>query len=616
MHGVAAPNPLPPGPAPQAPSNPPMALATNQQIAATQPRSMPPPPPPPPQAPGYLNVPRTYGPPQQSQPTDAYNAGLQYTNASLQNTAPTPYKGAWPPPDVIQYPGSAHDDMPVVVPARVATSSDPVFVLSHVCSVCGRMRSAGYHRHHPIVPGQPTVQTPCRKCKKKSKKKRAEKETKDNTTITIRIDDSSMRGRGRDRDEVRYVRSYSSPSPPRRSVVRSSSHANIGLRVLQGEQTSRRKSRVRTRYVSPSPPPEIRGRYRAPGSYPSPDPPAYEHRVRYVESSLSPPPLRRTTRVEYREESLERPVTDYRPCSLSPIRVSRRGYRNDDAAEARISSHPTAFRTVVPERRSNMRGSEASASTDSPSHDLSPRRGILRNTTMDFETGQRRRMRESHDSMLPEVEHNRVRFVADRSRREGREEPDADLDYSAPRSRYADEHLDNYLHHTEREYVSISRSPSPLTRGFERLNIRRSSPPPSRDYDFNAHVQYISPNDHRMEARYRHVSPPRGRDTRSRAPSPPFPSSRLDYHTHPRGDERPALDPRHEDWDDVTDTASEQSDDVVRYSSFREIDENGRPCTIVEERRTRKVSDTGRGAEELPRSFPGAPALTRSYRVV
>ncbi|PVH99498.1 hypothetical protein DM02DRAFT_672629 [Periconia macrospinosa] len=596
--GMAAPTAALNGQAPPQ-ATPTTALATAQQIAATQGRSNMPPPPL--QPPGYVNPSRSYGPPQQSQPVGPYNGGYQYGNppAPTQNTtgASTLYTGAWPPPDVPPYPEPPRNDMPVIVPAHMSTASDPVYVLSHVCSVCGRMRSAAYHRHHPIVPGQPSVPTPCRKCKKKAKEKHDKRPGKDENTITIKIDDGSRRGRARSRSEVRYVRSYSSPSP-RRTVVRAGSRANIGLRVLQDERnvppSSRRKSRISSRYYSPSPPPETRGRYRPPGSFPSPESPDYEPRVRYIEASPSPPPLRTRTRLEYREESLERPSVDYRARSLSPIRVPRRGYRNNDDAETRITSHPAPFRTVGPDHRPHLHESEASHSTSSPTGRLSPRRGILRNASMEYETTQRRRMQESL---------NRQRGS------------DVEQDYHTRRCRYSDERPLNseefrYSRRTEREYVDAPRSPSPPTRSFERLRVRHSSPPSSRDYEMDTHVRYISPdNHHRVELRARHSSPP---------PPPPRPEYRPS--TRARGDERAPLalpDPRHEDWEDVTDTGSEDSRDMVQYVRYKEYDANGRAYDVVEERRTRKVSGPSSQAGGPPdaalRAFPDAPALTRSY---
>ncbi|CAI6332106.1 unnamed protein product [Periconia digitata] len=618
-HGVGAPNQFPQA-QPPLPTPPSTALATSQQIAATQGGHMSAPS----QPPGYVALPRSYGPPQQSQPTGAYNVGWQYNNQGShpmnQPAAPNSYRGPWPPPDISQYPDTARNDMPmsVIVPTSIATASDPILILSHVCSVCGNMRSPGYHRHHPIVPGQPAIPTPCRKCKRKAKKKtKAEQAEKDDRTITIRIDD--RRGRSRDRSERRYTRSSSSPSP-RRTVVRSSSRAHLGLRVLQEArreppQSSRRKSRVRTLYTSLSPPPEPRGRNKPPGSFP--DSPTFESRVRYVESSISPPPARRTTRVEYREESLERPITDYRPRSLSPIQVPRRSYRTDDSG-ARISSHPTSFRNVAPGHRSYLRAADNSISTDSPTRELSPRKGILRNSTMEFETGRRRRMQDSHDSMLPEVGHNKVHFVSDGSRRGRGYIPDVDQDYRGRRSGYASEHTPNnedfrYQRRTEREYAELPRPPSPPVHDFERLHIQHSSLSSSRDYDIDEHVRYVSPPNDRMEdrirARTRYVSPPRDRHTRDRAHSPVL-QSRSTY----RGSSRSRGDKRiPEDWEDVTDSESEASRDKVEYVRYREADSTGRPYDVMEERRTRHIPGNGRGAEEAPRTFPSKPALTRSY---
>ncbi|CAN9375760.1 unnamed protein product [Alternaria alternata] len=53
-------------------------------------------------------------------------------------------------------------------PPQVEEVAVPV-MLCHTCSHCGQMRSAGFHRSNPVLPGKPMVPTLCRRCEKKLK---------------------------------------------------------------------------------------------------------------------------------------------------------------------------------------------------------------------------------------------------------------------------------------------------------------------------------------------------------------------------------------------------------------------------------------------------------------
>ncbi|KAF2634644.1 hypothetical protein P280DRAFT_232265 [Massarina eburnea CBS 473.64] len=509
----------------------------------------------------------------------------------------------------------------------------------HLCSICGRRRSGGYHRKHPIVPGRPPILAPCNKCTRSSQRERDRRERarelREDNTITIRIDDSSSRGRIRERSsEVLYVRRHSSPSP-KRIVVRRRSRAHLGVRALQEDGRRATRRSIEVRYASPSPPPVIRVRHRSDEVYestplapPPPPPPAPKHR--FVEVSPSPPRTRRTTRVEYREESVERrPMTDYRPRSLSPVRVPQREHRRSDDAEARLASHPAPFRTVMPDHRTYLRESEASISTDSPTRGLSPRRGILRNSEMAHETAQRRQMQESYDSMLPEVGHNRVQFVAESSRRDERRderrETDSDRDR---RRRFVDGHTssgeDFNYRHRERHYVDTPppAPPSPPIQDFNRMRIRTSSPP-SRGYEHETRVQYSSPPSSRgfdretrirhvspdgrfIEARTRHTSPRRDRTSRLRGISPDIEYQEI---TRTRGVERA---PSPVDYSDHTESGSEESPrEDLQVHRYNEYDEHQRVIGVVEQRRTRFLPKT---PAETPR-YSSAPPV-QNYRVV
>jgi hypothetical protein len=80
----------------------------------------------------------------------------------------------------------------------------------------------------------------------------------------------------------------------------------------------------------------------------------------------------------------------------------------------------------------------------------------------------------------------------------------------------------------------------------------------------------------------------------------------------------PPTDPRHEDWEDVTESDSENEPapegELVSVRRYRDLDEDGRPATFVEETRTRYVG--GGAPPPVERSFPTTPAITRGYAPV
>jgi hypothetical protein len=66
-------------------------------------------------------------------------------------------------PHVIPISNSAKPELPATLPAQIT------FVACHHCSICGKPRSAGYHRDHPLIPGQVAESEPCRKCVRASR---------------------------------------------------------------------------------------------------------------------------------------------------------------------------------------------------------------------------------------------------------------------------------------------------------------------------------------------------------------------------------------------------------------------------------------------------------------
>ena len=457
-------------------------------------------------------------------------------------------------------------------------------MLCHTCSHCGQMRSTGFHRNNPVLPGKPMVPSPCRRCKKKLKSShrsssrytRIRKCTADvpcdwpGECIHVDVDRDDRRGRRQSREE-KYVPRYS-PSRPR-VVRRESSQARLGLRVLQQPQEGfRTEPKIQTSSLSPRrsswyagefwPQPDIvRTRktrsdevYSAPPApllrrtsasdevWPPPDIvrthsyrkaeriPPRRASSRIVKLSPSPPPRTRSTRTVYRNESQERRP---RRQTRSPARVSFRAGRRSEEAEARLMSHPRPYRPIIPEQRGFVGASdETSSNADSvprPRLEL-PSRSIPEPIGTDRETPYRRKetIRESQRSMHVEVGGPRVHFGGGRRQEELVPEPRG-------RPRYADERTasgDDNAHYRgySRHRIVDEPLPEPLTQDFERIRIHHSSPSPRREYEEEIRIDRqrrlspsLPPSRRFEEVRVRHTSPLGAGHTRRPPPSPPSP---------------------------------------------------------------------------------------------
>ncbi|KAH3941814.1 hypothetical protein HBI56_211160 [Parastagonospora nodorum] len=416
---------------------------------------------------------------------------------------------------------------PVAEPAppQVDEQTVPV-LLCHTCSVCSSMRSAGYHRNNPVVPGKPLVLTPCRRCKKKIKSRRRSMSSfmrirsctaEDpcdwpSEAVHVDMERKERRGRQPSREDV-YVYRHS-PSRPR-IIRQSSSQTRFGLRALQHEQATPRvfmnEGKVRVSSLSP-------GRHaRYDGVWPPPDvvrinpskpevpvpvqtnphvtssdevwPPPDGVRThfyrkddarflrsqssRIIELSPSPPPARaRSTRVVYRSESVER-----RPRSVTPVRVIFHEEQRSEEAEARMMAHPRPYRPVVADRRNFARVSEeTSSSTDymPRGRQDSPSRGILKPTGGERETSRRRMsMRESQQSTTVEIGGPRVHFGAER-REGGMVPPDRGRQRYADEARRPGDDHEHYRDYARHRYVDDP-PPAPPVEEMERVRIRRAS---------------------------------------------------------------------------------------------------------------------------------------------
>jgi hypothetical protein len=456
------------------------------------------------------------------------------------------------------------------------------------------MRSAGYHRHHPIIPGQALISTPCRRCKKRSKKakERREKERarqEENEisaagVITIKIGDGERRGRTRGREEHRNH----SLSPECR-VYRTSGRADVGFR-----DSTRVEFRT-ARDISPeaSPPPALRRRTRSEVRFSSVSPPAEGVRVRYIRDDYG------------------------RQRSPSPD------------ARARLAAHPTAFRTFTP---TNMPGYYPEEPRSSPP---APPRGILKTSSQFHEPYPSRHMLEtSHDSMLPEVGGNRVQFCREpRPTDQVRESHVRCVTCRADLCVCDDEYAyhDRQRYHYQRGHVEEIPSPELPIRGLERLCVLEDPPPRphNRDQSYPRRREHLrhtpsNPGTHEWRESAAHALTPSADDgerTR-RVPAPLRRASSqlraLDHRVRRRLSRSPTPLPnrKHEDWDDATDSGSEASGEhyLVKY---REFDENGRPYTVYEERVSKALPTDDRVPVGQPvPAGPQGPAITRGFAPV
>lgn len=654
--------------------------------------------PPPARPTGYAQVPRNYS--NQPPPPAGYNAGWQYNDAMAQQNArlngeSAPRGAMVPSPrnfsgEVMesrskhmseQYHYQQHGQPPPgaqAPPPQVEEQTVPV-LLCHTCSVCSRMRSAGYHRHNPVVPGKPLVLTPCRRCKKKLKSERRSMSsytrirscTADEPchwpreSVHIDIEHAERRGRQRDREEVRVYRH--SPSRPR--IIRQrTSQTRMGLRVLQQDERPprmMREARVRVSSVSPRrasrydeiwPTPDVvhmkpsRANEVPPPSrinsnltsqdevWPPPDVvPTHSYRKvaaspprrpssRIIELTPSPPPTRaRTTRVIYRSESRER-----RPESPSPAHVSFREERRTEEAEERVISHPRPYRSVLPDHHIFTRTSDEMSSNDyiSRGRPNSPSRSILKPPGGDRETSRRRTsMRESQQSTTVEVGGPRVHFTSER--RSERVPPESrGREFHEDEIRRSNEEYEHYRDYSRHRRVDDV-LPPPVDE-MERLRVRRSPPSPQRSLEEEIRIdraRRISPSPLRRydEIRVRHVSPRplRERERPVHAPSSPkrpvYSGYRHVERTRAGSRTHSVSPPRLQKpvSEDMTDSDSAHSGEITEVRRWRGIDENGQPATFVEERRTVRMLEQGSERGNGAEFRPLKEGLaTRSWRDV
>ncbi|KAH8732850.1 hypothetical protein GQ44DRAFT_696541 [Phaeosphaeriaceae sp. PMI808] len=529
-------------------------------------------------------------------------------------------------------------------------------LLCHTCSICGQMRSGGYHRHNPVVPGKPLVLTPCRRCKRRLKSQRRSVGsytrirscTADDPCcwprelVHIDIDHNEHRGRRRDREDVYMYRH----SPSRPCIIRQgSSQTGFGLRVLQHDQsptrTTRSATKVRLSSLSPPqgrtyddvwpqpnivhrkscnydekrsaarpnpnvasrdevwPPPDIVRTHSYKKATSSPPP---SRRSRIIELSPSPPPARtRLTGVGYRSESLER-----RFQNVSPVRVSLGNEQRGQGAEARMTSHSQSYHPVSSDHHGFSRVPRKTSDNKDVSHERqeSPNPGILKPPGGEHETARRRMgIRESQQSTAVEVGTPRVRFSSQRCEsRPVMGGPDKPR-YEDHGRRSIEDHK-VYRDYSRHRYVNEPPLSPPIEE-MERLRVQRPLLSPLPNYEEEIRIdraRRLSPSPPRRPKviRHRHASPlPPGRESeREPYPTPlPLAAERLansGYRHVSRTKLRSrscsrshSLSPppiRKPSSEDMTDSESEYSGNVIQARRWRGIDENGQPAIFVEEK--------------------------------
>ncbi|KAF2109436.1 hypothetical protein BDV96DRAFT_236254 [Lophiotrema nucula] len=460
-------------------------------------------------------------------------------------------------------------------------------LLPHTCSECGRMRSAAFHRQHPVAPGEPTILAICGRCRKKGRG--GERCVKEYTHVRKCVAEEPcdwpdrmeppMLPLERGGERRGRLRSRSTSSEEYMEVRRSESRNRMGLRVLQDHDSPprfmRRRSQSVVRVTSLSPHRPRRETLTEARYYrrtASQSPPYRERRVRtpspapvMVHIARNPSPIRSSI---------------HRPMSPSMIHDDMpRGFRRD--FDRRIVSHPMPFRPVERD---------------------SPPRGILKDTELMHETAHRRRMkdRRSQESTMVDVGGPRVQFVPDRSENVSRASSEREHWHNRVR-RFADDgvhaggdELDELYRRRYHRGERAARSPSPPFHRLQELRIRheeRSPSPPARRIE---------------EVRVRHVSPPpRGRAIqRSDTPYPrPLSLERRESiyrgtsHVRAHIEESPTPSPprrqirqlREKEWEELTTTDRTESDGsggVVSVRRYRKLGDNGRPETWEEVRRT------------------------------
>lgn len=474
--------------------------------------------------------------------------------------------------------------------------------------MCGQIRSAGYHRHNPIIPGQALVSTRCRRCKKRARKNKEKAENDkarqkgmsrpSENLITIKIDNSERRGRTRTREVHQVYRDHS--SSPEIVVYRSRSRVKIGT----GEPTYN----------------------------------AWTTENEVSSGRMFSPHTRRATRTEIRFQSVS-PHPDGLRARSRPQENREQQHDSSLHAKSRLATHPTAYRTFTPTEMPGYYPDET------PSPRSPPPRGILKVPPRFFELQpDRYQMEATPNSMLPEVGGNRVHF--------GREPKPAErMELSRTQCStcgsiecvcFDDQTSHNRLqYHFRRRHNEEIVSPELPTQKLGQLHVRDESPPRAFIRDTSHHGRRDVD-----EVNFRHVHARTGGNVRegrevSARQGQPAEADRLgNYRPHGgairiasplmraeydlRGFDNkvrqsfsaspPSLgNRRHEDWDDATDSGSELSTEHYRVN-YHHVDKIDLISTVHEKRSRPPFPAPDVSTTALPSNRKGdGPAITRGF---
>ncbi len=551
--------------------------------------------------PGHVQAPRHYY--EQPPPAFGNHSGWQYTNPMAEQHRR--FNGA-PAAEVIESQSRhmneqshyhryehAYDAASRHGPPQSTEETSVPVMICHTCSHCGRLRSVGFHRNNPVLPGKPLVCLPCRRCKKKLRGQYSSTFTRirsctadvpcdwPSEPVHFDIERSEHRGRRRDRNELYETQAFLDRP---HIFHRSSSQMNLGLGALQQPpRRTKTETRLRISSLSPHrcsrydevwPPPDVVsmrhsrsnemlsagleslscGTRKTSEVWPPPDvvcthsyrkintPHQRLSRVssRIIELSPSPsPPQSRIRREKYRTESRDRRSRSRTP---SPVEFRSGRTRHSESKEARVTAHPRSYRPVLSDHPSFHRGSDA---TSSDTGSMASRRpgpssaGILKTEGGDHETSYRRRtnMHESQHSIAVEVGGPRVQFSG--SKRDNSSVPESRSKILGSEERFPS--TENYKQHqgySRYRYVERPGSPEPPVKEFEELRFRHVSPLPRKRDEGSIRVERsrrLSPSPPPARSHEDKVSSHRS----SRAPLSPERSIRSSYRhvSHSRSDE-------------------------------------------------------------------------------
>ncbi|KAF2707733.1 hypothetical protein K504DRAFT_42307 [Pleomassaria siparia CBS 279.74] len=560
----------------------------------------------------YVYLARYQEPPAVQPPIGDYSVGWKYKDP---NAKPRPHNSpTFPPPDIkfspsgemkieraghvkesyrqhhFEYERQEKLDTPPHSPPPSESADGLPVLLCHVCRDCGEMRSAGFHRQNPVIPGQPLTSSSCRRCTKKKKKRGKERCTRRSIHVkTCRSDDPcdwadiNIQFGGEHRKHGTRGRSHSVYDPPAcvpPIIKRKESKSRLGLRTLQDIKPP---SILRARSVSPV---YVDDRLHA---YPMPyqilpDQRAFLRDPDVPHGILKSPGMNRETSY-------------------------RRHMNSQESARVEIGGPKVQFRSESARRLQRQ---------DSEDGRESPKQLVMeRQDARDDYSYYHRREKRYEDPASPpirDLESLHIRHVS----------PARSYEKVYYRDNSPARHIEGVRFRDRsparrvEEFHGRGRSPQRIIR---QAHVRHVSPPIRKAEEARPHrapvdeilVRHVSPGRF-DQVRIRDYSPeprPRDRSPEPRLPSPPD-RPPIHYRTFqqyaaiergpsPRPKPEPQQKGKGKDWDQMTASDSDDSEDQGELMDVRKrrgIDENGEPVTFVtERRRVRLIEEEEKGDE-------------------